>query len=143
MTLHWSLVWVLPALPLLVLTWKHLDSVFENRLRLRVTLTAQPGYCGFLETNPAPPRRIAFYTYFDGGGTKLAHRAVSMPVLVASKPKSVILVCWMSSLVGKGIELNAAGRQFDPYLTSRCVGMQVAPLWCELGYCVSKQSWLL
>ena len=31
----------------------------------------------------------------------------------------------MSSLVGKDIELDSVGRQFEPYLTAGCVGALV------------------
>ena len=36
-------------------------------------------------------------------------------------------------LVGNVIELNAGGRQFEPYLTTGCVC--TAPLWYGLGCC--------
>ena len=38
-------------------------------------------------------------------------------------------------LQGKDIELDAVGRQFEPYLTTECVCMLVATLWCDLGCC--------
>ena len=41
----------------------------------------------------------------------------------------------MSCPVGKDILLDAVGRQFEPYLTARCVCMLEAPLWCDLGCC--------
>ena len=31
--------------------------------------------------------------------------------------------------------LDAFGRQFEPYLTARCVCRLVAPLWSDLGNC--------
>ena len=40
--------------------------------------------------------------------------------------------CW--SPFGKDIELDAVGRQFEPYLAAVCV-CTAAPLWCHLGCC--------
>ena len=37
--------------------------------------------------------------------------------------------------VGKDIELDSVGRQFEPYLTARCVVILVASFWCDLGCC--------
>ena len=37
-------------------------------------------------------------------------------------------------LVGKDIELDAVGSQFDPYLTAGYVCMVVVSLWCDLRY---------
>ena len=38
-------------------------------------------------------------------------------------------------LVGKDIELDAVGRQSDPYLTAGCVCILVLPLWRDLECC--------
>ena len=46
----------------------------------------------------------------------------------------------MSCQVGKDIELDAMGHQFEPYLTARCV--QVCMLEMPLD-AVTKQSWFL
>ena len=41
----------------------------------------------------------------------------------------------MSSLVGKDIELDAVGRQFEPYLAAGCACMLAGPVWCDLRCC--------
>ena len=41
----------------------------------------------------------------------------------------------MFSLVSKDIELDAVGSQCKPYLTTECVCVLVALLWCDMRCC--------
>ena len=42
--------------------------------------------------------------------------------------KSLNALLWMSSQVGKDIELDAVDCEFEPYLTAKCVCILVAPI---------------
>ena len=102
-------------------------------------LSAKPA-CSWHTERPARPghhqdqRDLGFQEPNSG-------KRATLVVWTGCKSSRLDTLYGMSSQVGKDIELDAVGRQFEPYLTAGCVCMLAAPLR-GLG-CCPEQAWSL